>query len=296
MNWQLSSASASVQEYSHLTYPRFRPFLESRGDADPFVAVCATIEGHPSALALARVDTDHKRSAQLLSVAVAAQYRRRGAATAVLQSLEEILRGRGCRRTYATYLGDSPSRVALEATLKKSGWKTGRQRSIIGRSDVPTMRQAPWLWKLQLPSQYELFAWNELAASERGSLSHGDCPPELMPFGDENSIELNSVGLRYQGRVVGWQINHRVLPDTIRYSRLYVEPDLPRRGLGITMVAESLRRHITDQRLSAAPKGVFHLEANNMPMQCFVLRRLSPWMQSFTMSYEASKELSGGPN
>jgi hypothetical protein len=59
----------------------------------------------------------------------------------------------------------------------------------------------------------------------------------------------------------------------------------------MAIVAESIRRHVTDPCLRDAPKGLFHLEADNMRMQRFVLRRLSPWMQAFTMSYEASKQL-----
>jgi GNAT superfamily N-acetyltransferase len=282
-------------QYCLLTFPKFRPLLLA-GDEERAIAVGATHVGQPVGLALAQAG-DGQREAVLLSVAVLPGYRRLGIATALLQSLEEELHKRGCLRIRGVYLGDLPSAAAVDRLLRKRGWQSPLLRMVVCRSDVPNFTKAPWMWSLHLPADYTFFSWHTLSGEERSwlltqenqGLAYGT---ELSPFVEEDQLEpVNSVGLRYRGEIVGWQVTHRPLPDTIRYSRLFMRRDLCRLGRGIAVLAESIRRHCKSALAQEAPKGVFDIRVDNQSMLRFLERRLQPYLISSTLSYGVSKAL-----
>jgi hypothetical protein len=191
-----------------------------------------------------------------------------------------------------------PSAAAVNGLLRKCGWEPPALRMVVCRSDIPHMTKAAWMWSLGLPAQYTFFSWHTLSAEERSwlrtqeneGLAYGT---ELSPFVEEDSIEsVNSVGVRYRGKIVGWLITHRPIPDTIRYSRLFMRRDLRRLGRGAALLAESMRRHVTSALAQQAPKGVFDLRPDNESMLRFVQRRLAPYMISSTLSYGVAKALS----
>lgn len=85
------------------------------------------------------------------------------------------------------------------------------------------MSEAPWLNKnYRFSPSFTFFPWQEITPEERLNLQKQQetslwIPDELSPFKHEENLEpLNSLGLRYEGEVVGWVITHRLSPDTIR--------------------------------------------------------------------------------
>lgn len=196
----------------------------------------------------------------------------------LLQQLEELLRQQNCR--VITYLmhGNSP---LLETLFRQSGWSVPRL-SIV-KCDFKTHSFKPtWLKKVlaqALPNGFELFPWTALTAPENKQLKHLQAedafPLYVSPFHDEHLIEpLNSLGLRYQGVVVGWMITNRVDATTIRYESLYIDKRYRYSSLPGRMLATSISLQLD----SDIENGILEMNLDQVDQRWlnFVKRRLLP--------------------
>ncbi len=107
------------------------------------------------------------------------------------------------------------------------------------------------------------------------------------PFLEEDKLEpLNSLGLRYQNRVVGWVITHRIAPDTIRYTQMFVYPDTQPLSRSILLLAKAIQLQVEAKQ---ATKGTFRVDMDNKPMVKFVYRRLAPYLDEIRKAWQVSK-------
>lgn len=286
-------------ELARFTFPRYRDSLSRANQGKDTIAVAIRDGQDYIGCSLAVIRPPNE--AELLSVAVDQRYRQIGVATALIGELERQLVGRGIRRIVAIYLGTSCFRESLERLLRNLGWSTSNPRSNICMCWPARFLEASWVWESALDKDHEVFAWSDLTAEDRSSLIEmskqgiAPWPRNLSPFEMTEPLEplaANSLGLRYQGRVAGWVLAHHPTPEIIRYSKLFVFPNLPQKALGIKLVAEAIQRHLRDTELSTIPKAMFQFDADNRAMQRLTLRRLAPFMDTLTLSYEASHMLS----
>jgi hypothetical protein len=109
-------------------------------------------------------------------------------------------------------------------------------------------------------------------------IDQGRIHPLLNPFANkEMPMEtINSLGLRYQGEVIGWIITHRPNPETIRYSNLYVDPRFYFKGFAISLLIKSMQLH---QLTPDVPHALFEVNLTETEPSWwnFVKRRLIPY-------------------
>lgn|GEM_PF-5381034 len=66
------------------------------------------------------------------------------------------------------------------------------------------------------------------------------CPPGMSPFRREDTLDTEaSVGLRVDGRVAGWLLAEKLMPDTVLFRTMYVFPEFDRIGIGFAMAAKA---------------------------------------------------------
>jgi GNAT superfamily N-acetyltransferase len=273
-----------------LTFPAFRELARS-GDA---VSLCAWAREEAIGLALARVSREDRGEATLLSIAVKGPWRRQGLGTRLLGALEEELRRRGCRRVGLTYVSGNPSTPAVERMLSRHGWQTPQARMMICYSTIDRLVQGDWVrTRMQGHPSIEIFPWRELDSTERTRLAGEDWfPGALSPFRDEEKIEgQNSIGIRKAGRLAGWFLTHRIAPDTIRYSNLFLRPEIAGRGLGFAVAAESVRLHAGSDLARQAPNCTTDFSPGNAMMANFVRKRLLPTLTATRISMGSHKLL-----
>jgi N-acetylglutamate synthase-like GNAT family acetyltransferase len=287
---QLSGVSAS--QYAAMTFPSYQFILQTSNLADSIIAIGASINQTPIALVLAETYPQEK-TAIILSIFVKPEYRNQGIATDLLIHLEQSLRERGYQAVELVYTTGKSTTPALEHLLDKCGWNQPQLRLLIGKATSEQMIEAPWLYKYSLPEDFTIFPWPDLTEAERTAILEKQekqawYPDNLSPFVQEQEIEpLNSLGLRHQGQVVGWMVTHRIAPDTIRYTRLFVKQELQKMGRAIPLLAESIKLQCSTD----IPYGIWTIQQDNLGMLNFMKRRMAPYLSSLQESRGVLKTL-----
>ncbi len=278
--------------YQGFTFPRFRPHLEVLKPEGSTVAIAASDSDLPVGLVLAEIWPDGK-STEILSIFVEQKYRDLGIGTSLLIRLEEELFSRGCTSVNLVYTTGKITTPALEHLLQKCKWTVPEARTIVCKSTTDKIANAPWMQKSTLPAAYTVFPWVEITAEERVAIAQQQAaepwiPPQLIPFVSEQDLEpLNSIGLRYQGQVVGWVITHRLAPDTIRYTCSFVRQDLQKMGRIIPLYVRAIKL----QEKAGIPNGIWTVPFIYTSMVNFVQKRMAPYMISIEESKTSLKSL-----
>jgi GNAT superfamily N-acetyltransferase len=280
-----------------MTYRSFVPLLTALTPDGPAVAIGAFTD-QPAGLAVAELKS--AETAMLLSIYVVPAARQRGIGTGLVTATEEALVARGIVEVHAVYPSGKESTPFVERLLAQRGWSPPRPRMYLFQAtqrSLETLLTASWLRPAELPPEYEFFPWAEHTETDRAvilaGLESGRFPAMLSPFTEVTSIEpAVSLGLRYRGELYGWMIGHRIAPHTIRYTALFVREDIPHKGLGFRMFAESLQRHIALERQFPDATGCWGVLASN-PFAAFLQRRLLPYLSdvTFSLTHESSKLL-----
>jgi GNAT superfamily N-acetyltransferase len=250
------------------------------------IRLVAEDDGVPVGLALIQLSPkDH--TAKLMSVVVPEAHRGQGYAQHLLKSVEATLKGGGYREIEAWYEADRPYTGLVEHVLHKAGWGPGLPNMLLGRGSKK-MDAAPFM-RTEPAEGDELFLWSELRADEEAELrSAAWYPSDLGPFPGDTIETLNSLGLRADGKVVGWMINHRLDRETIRYTRLFVHPQHRIKARGVVLFAKSIGIQIAAQD---PPYGYFGVKADNALMRRLLERRIAPFLDSLFESRSLMKKL-----
>jgi GNAT superfamily N-acetyltransferase len=286
----------SRRAFAAMTYPTFRAALLKADGSH--VAVGAWRDGQPVGLLLAKIEKVEKGGASILSVFVDPEHRRAGIGAGLFALAEAELRGRGLSRISIIYPTGSAGGEAVTRILHAQGWAEPRPRMHLILVDITTLakvREAKWFRRPQLPEGCEMFPWAELTADERADMLRRQAespwyPEELSPFVDTDPIDPRiSLGLRYRGEIAGWCVAHRLADGTVRYTTLYMRPDVPK-GAGFGLLMQASWRHI--EGLGDDARASFGMKAGN-PIFEFFQRRIRPFVdvESVRTTMESRKEL-----
>ncbi len=288
--------------YAALTYPHFRPLLHRLTIGTEIIAVGAELDSIPVGLAIARLNPTphHPLEGQVLSLFVLPPYRNQGWGGALLTQLEVELQRSGCQQLKIHYLSSAVS-PSLERILAQQQWFAPQATSLVGYASTDRVEQATHPHLLddlerllaRLPQNYMVFPWQTLTPAERFDLMQQMATDTLMqqfnPFLEEDKREpLNSLGLRYGDRIVGWIITHRIAPDLIRYTQMYVDPNSQPLSRSILLLARAIQLQV--EHLPQT-KGTFRVDIDNTSMVNFIHRRLKPYLEETQTAYRATKFL-----
>lgn len=279
--------------YHQLLPPIFHSHLDALASRLPkLILVGVQLQSQPVGFVSALCSSNQTR-ASILSLFVEPTHRQQGLGKQLLAQMQQVLSNLGYQQVDLTYRSDIVT-PALEHILKQHNWLPSRPYSLVCSAQVQDFKKAPWMYRHPLLASFTLFPWLELTPQQRQEIQAQQqaglrYPPELDPFREEDKIEpITSLGLRYQGQVVGWMITHRIAPDTIRYSSLFVNQDLPKIRCAIPLLAAALKRQIENPEL---PTLTFVVMAYNTPMIRFLHRHLAPYLTSIHPAWTATKLL-----
>lgn len=192
------------------------------------------------------------------------------------------------------YEQENPSSPALEKILTYLKWPSPQLLLMRCHFDLAFF-DPPWIhYPYRLPPSMNFFSWKDLLPIERALIEYwgaqGRFLSYLSPLRDEEGIDLEtSVGLRREGKIVGWSITRRPTPSTIRYSSLYIDRDFQQGGYGIQLLVESIRLN----KKLAIPYAIFEINLQEIDPSWwhFVRRRLLPAANKIEHINKASRLL-----
>lgn len=293
-------AGMTFPVYRHLLALRPAPRHPEQGDerlVQP-VGCVARLEGAAIGLALAenplQPDDSGATTPEVLSLFVRPEHRGQGVGTALLAMLEALLGERGASEVKAVYMGGRPANAALVRVLAKRRWSAPAVRTVTLRFTPEGARSTPWYGRGRLSPGEEIFPWTALAPEEREELRRSQSESPWIPVGlepwrhDGHGFDpVSSVGLRHDGRVVGWVINHRVSPSTVRFTCSFMRKDLGRRGRILPLYTAALAR----LEESGCSDCLFVTPVEFPNMVNFVRDRCAPWTGALTETYGVSRRL-----
>ncbi len=288
-----------------MTFPAFRHLLNlqpgprhlGKSTAPPVqpVVVTASAGDRVVGMALAEMPVDNPKGAsELLSVVVTKPLRGRGLGGAILNRMERELGAAGCRFVGATYMTGTSAHEIVEKMLRKANWQPPTTRMYTLRATCEEAMALAWFKRHKLRAGFSLFPWVELSDAELEDMkrTQAESPwiaPDLQPWDhDRDGFEpQTSVGIRYDGRVVGWVINHLIAPDTVRFTCSYLRKDLSRYGRIIPAYIESITRlSETDMKWLS-----FTVPVHHKGMAKFVSKRCAPGVSFFAETRGTAKLL-----
>lgn len=294
----MAEATAPLGDaWAAMTFPAYRPLLALIGSIHPAtggrpVAHCATIDGEPAGLALAELAPGDSASAELFSLFVIAGHRGQGIGTRLIEGMEADLRRRGAASLEAVYMTGRSAIASIERIFEKRAFSTPERRKIVVRFTPEEAATTEWYGKARLPAGCEVFAWADLTADELETLkrTHTERPwidPDLEPWRMSDRFDpVSSVGMRRDGQVVGWVINHPIGPKLLCFTTSFMRRDLARRGAIFALYVASIERlKGTGVVCTFVTSSVYE------NMVRFVLRRCAPYISFCGETRGVSKAL-----
>jgi len=271
---------AHTLQFNALTYPSIDKHWRAKTQKGELLGILALKQKEAVGLILAETyASQDKKITEVLSYFVKPEYRNQGIGTKLLRHLQK-----NSTEMKIAYKVTQITTIALEPILRQLGWEKPKTTFLLAKSSTEKIAQIPWLNKYPLPAKFTLFPWTEITPTDLEDLKQLNYPPSLSPLNQDSRLEtLNSLGLRYDGKVVGYCITHRVDEQTIRYSTMYVEPPFQKMGRGITLIAEALKRQIN----SNIPYYKCAVAADNQPMLRFTQKHLAPYCTSIAESRQS---------
>ena len=296
----------SAKSYTAMTFPVYRHLLSmqplarhpEQGDQREVqpVAIGAHLAGKPEGLVLAEYPLHGSGQPEILSVFTQSNHRNKGMATAMIQRLIRLLGGRGFEELQAIYMTGKPSIPAMERVLAKCAFHEPEMRTLTVRFTPDEALSTPWFGRFKLPDHlYEIFPWHELSSKERAKIksSHEASPwiaDGLEPWKHDahGFDQVSSLGVRYQGTVVGWVINHVISPGIVRFTCSFIHKNLSQRGRILPIFTDSIRR----LRDKGCKNCTFITPVSYEPMISFIRRRCEPWVSFVEETRGTSRKLS----
>uniref|UniRef100_A0A8J7CWI9 TIGR03032 family protein n=1 Tax=Desmonostoc muscorum LEGE 12446 TaxID=1828758 RepID=A0A8J7CWI9_DESMC len=263
--------SSNALDYNHLTYPSLQKRWQTQPPQGELIGLSASLDGAIVGFAIS--ERLNPQQAEIISLFVLPEYRCQGIGTRLVAYLEQELAQQGCVEITLSYSTSTLTNVALEPLLQKLHWQSPQINLVLGKTATEKIAPAPWLNKYPLPPAFEVFPWLDAGLS-------------LPPNVEAHRLEpLNSLGLRYRGEVIGWVLTHRVAPDTIRYTTVSIAQAFEKRGRGVSLLAEAIRRQVD----SGVPYLTGSVSYRYPRLLQFVERHLTPYLTGVGEVRQTSK-------
>lgn len=280
----LETVDSSKREvWEKLTKEKFRCCLYGK---DPYGILNsqfsiwgATVDGQPVGLLIGSL-FPITHTSEIYSLFVKEEWRNHGIATQLLAKVEQAAIAAKCITIIHKYNVIDTTTPALEQAFQNNQWKPSYLFMIVLHFDAYDFFP---VWEQKQFSHAEGFTefpWKDLTEEERNTLKHQEkqyrFSASVSPFREEHMMDsTNSLGLRYNGEVVGWMVTHRIKPDTIRYSALYIDNAFQFQGHAIKLLIDSIEL----QRISRVRWACLELNLGQVESSWrrFVERRLVPF-------------------
>jgi GNAT superfamily N-acetyltransferase len=244
-----------------------------------------------------------KKSAKLVSLFIEEEHRKQKIGSQLLEKLEEALLNQQDSTSHVTCtypITDGIKNISapyFEKIILKQKWEI--QEKLYG-GKIPNSAAIEWLKKpLKLPKGFTLFKWIDLNEIDKKIIAEkkkkNAWHPAVCPYDQSEDIEyLNSLGLRYNGELVGWMITHRIFHGVIQYRALCIDSTFKKSSVCIYLLTEAIRLHV-EAYPDHSSEGLFLFKNKRLTgtpgFYNFFEKKLLPYCTTKINLHEASKKL-----
>lgn len=247
--------SSFSKQWQGMTYPYYYDLLDLVSLDGDVMGLSAVFDNQPAGLVLVnriRNSTTNNigKVADLLSIYVIPKFRHQHIARRLLQELDAHLRKLGYQFIRVRYAENQNNAKSMSALLKDAGYSQPYIRGYLYH--IHRKKSQDFIVdnekRISLPAAFRITPWQEVGEIAREYIrKHYEHivldQYHISPFFEEEKLELSvSLALWYGDLVVGWLLAHRMAPDTIRFSSLYVLEKLQPFGLSMPLLLASMRR------------------------------------------------------
>lgn len=279
--------------FSLLAHPALRRQLLQSPGQEKRQHLAATIWGQVVGLLVLTLSPKTKE-AELLSLYVKPAWRQKKVAKTLWTEAESWLKKHQAHTCRFQYIQEENDTLSIDQLLTTFGWPPLKLEWVVARSELESAKEDRYLsHPPRFHRGFEYFPWAELTHEEEQCLRnkqnpHMWYPPHLSPFVHEDRIHYpTSLGLRFQGKLIGWIVSHLMSHDVIRYSSLFVREDFQSRGHSIRLLIRALQLQLETGIAIAS----LQMKADNTRMIHFVERKIKPYLQRYYYASVSEKRL-----
>ncbi len=240
-------APQEMELFRPLVFEQYQKYMQAVPPT-PVLAVGVWINDRPRGVLLFLLPEKIEHRPSLLSIFVNPFYRRQGIGERLMQEGEELLQELGYKGAMGQYEQSYKMVAATEALLTKVGWSYEPFRFMYYSTHYKVLEDRLLERMTKLPTDYSFCLWETIRPEEeaffKAKFERNEVSPQYFPFDALHAAYLPhcSLGIRYQGQLVGWMImlpHH--LPHHLYFANLYVLPEHASKGFGLGMVYEATR-------------------------------------------------------
>lgn len=287
------TAEQALSQFAPLLPNRLKQQVQSgQVHADQsLLAVVAAQDDEAIGLAAARPLVDGE-TAELAALHVLPAHRGQGLATELLTLLERACHQHERGMLQAEYRSNRSHQAALERIFEKRDWGAPRVHAHLHKMLAADLVGHPALDRADLPVG-DVLPWDGVDETDRRQirqqLEREQVPAAVSPFQRPEAIEpAASLALRTSDGIQAWMIAHRLSPDAVQLSALYVASAIRRQGVGRGLLCASVHRQ---HEATDASKTLFTVPPQNDAMLALVNDHLEPVLASHARRLVVGKRL-----
>jgi GNAT superfamily N-acetyltransferase len=282
-----------LSQYERYTFPRISDKVKTMHINDPLVAVIAKTGDRIAGMAVAEFDKG-KSYSEIISLLVDKEHRKQGIGIRLVNYITRALASRGYREARIYYRTDWEVKSFISRLVERDKWTSPLTLMHIFKSSITHRDEVKWTHDRHLPEGMQIVLWNDIDGRlktelERQISDEEIVNPYLSPFFNEVRIEtLNSVGLLFNSRIIGWNITYRIDKNTIEYNNLFIRREYRKFA---TLPIALLNRSVQIQFSNNIPGFIWIIDSADRRMLNFIYRRIGPFIDSDVHVMQTSKKL-----
>jgi len=261
--------SSEAESFKNMTYGQYKPFIAWMDNVlGKIYAVGLYFEGRPAGLLLG-IKLSVEEKLDIMSIFIEKDHRGKKIALAMMNFLEEKCREDGVALLNVFYFDNRPFVPLINNLFDKCGFAPVEPAVFFCKCDK-SFTNMPAIEYTGLPDGFETFPWSDLNPLYREKLYEEWKGQEwfdevLSPFkGEDTIVPEISLGLKKDGRIVGWTICNSIEADkTILYTSIFIMPEFQGATLGIALQMRSIRGHLLSDLAEKYPYALFEVKYNN---------------------------------
>ncbi|MEZ7893055.1 MAG: GNAT family N-acetyltransferase [Candidatus Wallbacteria bacterium] len=275
--------SSETQHFNNMTYGQYKPFLAWMDVInDRLFPIGLYRAGRPAGLLLGLNQLNTPGKADIMSIFIEKEFRRRGLALKMIDFFEQQCRESKIKTISTFYFDNRPFVTIINNLLDKCGFLPAEPELYYCKCDK-SIADMPITEYTKLPDGFETFSWTDIPSAEKKQLmgeleGQGFFDQRISPFINEKVIVPEiSLGLKAGKNIIGWAICSYYDENTICYNSIFIMPQYQGAALGIALQMRSIRGHLLTELSQKYPYAIFMVRYDNHARLKMVKKKFSKY-------------------